>query len=243
MKHTPRFHVFERDITNNIIHVFDENILQKMIKVLRLKKDSEVEFVDHENSIIYKSICTFLTKDEAEFKITEKIVIDKIIDSPSITIAQALPKSGKIEEVIRSNTELGVNKFILFGSDFSQVKFKNIEHKLDRFEKIVSEATLQAERLDTPEVVILENFQKALLFENFDYVFVLHSRKIKESKNLNDFKIKNNYKILIVCGPEGGFSDKEINFAKESKAQIIFLDTYILRCEHAAFAAASKLLI
>ncbi len=115
--------------------------------------------------------------------------------------------------------------------------------KIDRWQKIAEMASKQSGRDIIPKVEGIIDIKK--LCEEickFDLVLLAY-----ENENENSFKqelqqIKNtkeNLKIAIIIGPEGGIEEAEVRALESSGAKVISLGKRILRTETVALAMAS----
>lgn len=149
-----------------------------------------------------------------------------------LTLAQALPKQGKMETIIQKACELGVSRIVPFRSRYSQVKLdkKQIAKKLERWNKISEEACRQCRRISLPQISQLVNFED--LFAEDNEVWLAYEGNecipiktaVKENSNKN---------ITLVIGSEGGFSEEEIALANSRKAKTVSLGPRVLRTETA----------
>ena len=155
--------------------------------------------------------------------------------SLQVTIAQALPKGDKLDDVVRSCTELGVSHFIVFPSDRSIVKWedKKLSDKMRRLESLVKEAAETAFRTKIPLVEYRQSLADVMRKPNI----IALSESEKEFKTLKS-AIQEPQTLLV--GPEGGWSPREVELLLP---YAVTLGPRVLRTEHAGFAAAAKLLI
>lgn len=152
-----------------------------------------------------------------------------------ITLAQCLPKGKKMDLIIQKATELGVNHIIPVISERSIPKIEEKEdRKLEHWGMIAKEAAEQSGRSRIPEISHLLHFTE-LLKEVKNYKLALIPWE-GEKKNRITGSLANGLtgKLLIVIGPEGGFSSNEIQQAKKMKIKPVSLGKRILRCETAA---------
>ena len=183
----------------------------------------------------------------------EKIILDILEKSKSkelkykINLYQGMPKSDKMEFIIEKAVELGVFSIIPVDMDFSISKFndKNKSSKILRYNKISKSASEQSKRSIIPEVRDNMNFSEMIMSiknDRFNIIFYENAEGIELThKFLNDLKnnIVENENINIIIGPEGGFSDKEIELAKNNNVHILSLGERILRTETAAISSLS----
>jgi 16S rRNA (uracil1498-N3)-methyltransferase len=202
--------------------------VDKLRKVLRLSAGAEIAILPNDGTIIR---CEF----------SGRVAIPKSVESPDVeakvhlTVAQALPKADKIDEIVRACTELGVSKFVLFPSERTIVQWdqKKIANRLTRLSTIAREAAEVSFRTRLPEIVYLSGL-KEVISQSPECTVLSESET--ELKPLS----KNGIKRVIVVGPEGGWSGKELQMIGDRGAT---LGPRVLRVDHAAAAAAAILLL
>jgi len=244
MHNIPRFYISKSQIKRKRFLLEDERIVRHICLVLRLKKGDKIILFDGKGGE-YQATLGFLSRKQ----VAGIIETEKFVESDAnikITLAQSLPRAGKLDDVIRMNTEVGVQDFILFESEYSVAKTESVnEQKLQRLTKVALEAIRQSEGSIVPEIKGAISFQELLGKTGFDSKILLHSRMIEGSQNLINIKnkVKSDSKILIIIGPEGGFSPKEITLAQKNGCQITHLNLPILRTETAGVVVSSYLLL
>jgi len=208
---------------------FEKNEAYHIHKVLRKKEgDSLVGF---DEDFHYKLKINGIEDDSIECIILEKI--DKNAElSKNVILCIALSKKNKFEFLLEKSVELGVKEIWCFPSAYSVVKIKDIEKKQDRYEKIILSAVKQCERTHIPEIKIYDSFEEILLClpkENAQQIF-LHP--YNSSEKISEIPLKKD-NIFVFIGPEGGFSPKEVDIARDSGFQFAHLGRRILRLETA----------
>ena len=140
-----------------------------------------------------------------------------------------------MELIIQKFTELGGYSITPTKTEFivSDISGKE-DKKVARWQKIALEGAMQSKRSFIPVINSPEKFKDAILNAKGVKLLLYEGGGIP-LKEL----IKGNEDISIFVGPEGGFSEKEVNFAKENGAFIVTLGKRILRTETAPLAAAS----
>lgn len=153
-----------------------------------------------------------------------------------VTLAQGLPKGEKIEWILQKGTELGAARFLPFSSERTVVKLdgNKASKKQTRWSKIVKEAAEQAHRGNIPELVQPISW-KALLAEipHYDLALIAYE---KGGEALGKVLASPAKSILLIIGPEGGFSESEVLAASSTGAMPITLGNRILRTETAAIS-------
>lgn len=169
--------------------------------------------------------------------------INKILDysnelKSKVTLVYGLPKGDKFELVIQKATELGVNEIIPYNAKRSivQIEPKKVDSKLERWNKIVHDASMQSKRnvqpiiykpMDLNEVLKLNADLKLIAFEEESY-----NGQETLFKVLN--QDLNNKQIILMVGPEGGFENYEVDKLVEQGFIRVSLGKRILRSETAA---------
>ncbi len=157
----------------------------------------------------------------------------------NVTIAQGMPKFDKFEMVIQKTTELGVTEIIPVLSERSLIKIdtKIERKKLDRYKKIAKEAAEQSHRFKIPKIIAFMSLKEFIKYsESYDYKLVAYEASSdSDETNFKRFikTIKENEKMVIFIGPEGGISEKELLLLTENDFKVISLGNRILRTETA----------
>jgi 16S rRNA (uracil1498-N3)-methyltransferase len=159
-----------------------------------------------------------------------------------IIVAQAFLKEKKMDDLVRKLCELGITRWIPFFSKRSIARpdAKRMEARSRRWQRIATEAVKQCRRVDTPQITDALSFEEMLGFsQNCDLRIVFWEN---ESSLLTaDLASQDNppEKILLMLGPEGGFTDQEIERLQNSGFISAGLGPRILRAETATIAAAT----
>jgi len=159
-----------------------------------------------------------------------------------ITVAQGVPKGQKMDFVVEKLTELGTAAIVPFYSEHS-VALESGQGKLDRWRRLAKTAAAQCGRCQVPEV--REPLAFAAMVETFSkYDCVLFPWELAGDAPLRDVlapMIAGAKSVLVVVGPEGGFTHSEVEAAERSGARVIGLGRHILRTETAALVVVALL--
>ena len=169
-------------------------------------------------------------------------IIDKIDSEENkikVDIYQGLPKADKMELIIQKSIELGVNAIIPVEMKRCVVKLdlKSENKKIERWQKIAESAAKQSGRNFVPEIRNIVKIEEiAKLTNTYDSIIVCYENE-KENYIKNELlKLKNkeNVKIAVVIGPEGGLEEKDVEYLKQNGASVVTLGNRILRTETVA---------
>ena len=164
-----------------------------------------------------------------------------------ITVAQALPKVGeKMEQVIQRGTEIGASKFWVYSSERSLTHLTGDrqEKRLVRWAEIVKTAAEQAHRAILPALTISGDLRDVLASASeYDTAFLAYEGETETLlKSALQEMNETPARVLVIVGPEGGFSDTEIKAARKAGVQTISLGPRILRTETAALVLTAQIL-
>ncbi len=220
------------------------NDCNHVTNVLRMKVGDNI-LVSYQN---ISNLCEII--ELSPKSVRAKIIEENFQDTSlciDLVLMQGLPKSDKMELIIQKAVELGVNEIIPVETSRSIVKLlgNKKDSKIARWQSIAESGAKQSKRTVIPTVSPVISFSEALkVAKNFD-LFILPY----ESKNgMQDTKsalqeIKPGMKIGVFIGPEGGFSQEEVEKAQGVGAKIISLGKRILRTETAAITSLSMLML
>lgn len=169
-----------------------------------------------------------ITKDKLTVKIRETVKNEATPDK-KITLYQGSCKQGKNEFIVQKAVELGISRIVFFKSDFVTEKEVNVE----RLRKIATEALKQCGRADSVEVEFTDYFNAV---DNCENAVMFYEGECENT--LSD--IGNAVSALFV-GSEGGFSEREVVYARERGLKTITLGKRILRAETASVVATSMI--
>lgn len=155
-----------------------------------------------------------------------------------ITLCQALLKSQAMDYVVQKTSELGVDRLFPFFSERTVVRFDGdmSANKLRRWSEISLSATKQSDRLVPAEIGPVSPFENLVVQmkeEDALKVILWEEEGAKDLKGLLRASSPEG-KFIGIVGPEGGFSNEEIQVAGEAGFISASLGYRILRSETAA---------
>lgn len=238
----PHFFITTSDISDDTISVKDKSTLHHLSKVLRVKKGEELLLVD-ENQTQYKTQITQILSDKIIVEILEKKKSQHSL-KVNLYLAQGVLKSDAQSLIIQKATELGVKGVIPLSCTNTVVKDSVIDAKIKKWSKVAFEAVKQCERTDIPKIFERKSLEEILKDETFKTKIACVERSQKSSlKNfLKTFNNEENGNILVIIGPEGGFTQKEIELFEKYDCMKVSLGKLILRAETAVITALSNII-
>lgn len=238
------FYVKNDQIYENTIKIIGEDV-NHLKNVLRYEIGDEIQVCDEEQKRYYTKIENF-TSDEIYLTIL-KVDENSTELNVKVTLYQGLPKADKMELIIQKCTELGVHEVVPVITDRAIVKIdeKNEKKKIERWNKIGLEAAKQSGRQAIPKIeniTKLENIVENL--SKYDIVIVPYECEKDSTLKAQLKKLdKNVESIAIVIGPEGGFSEKDLEILEKCPNMYkVSLGKRILRTETAGIATMAMIL-
>ena len=197
------------------------------VRVVRLRQGEEVEVFDREGNAA-KGTVMALEKDRAVIMTGDA---QPSRESPlAVHLAMAIIQLEKFELVLQKATELGVRSIIPLVTDRIELRAERYAGKMERWQKIVFEAVKQSGRTRVPS---LEEPVK------FAEVAGRPGTKIVFDADAEPSRVEPLDGITLFVGPEGGWSDEELQLARERQCVFQRLGPRRLRAETAAIAAVA----
>ncbi len=209
--------------------------------VLRLKPGDELLLFDGKGLESRTVIRGFGDKTVlVEIVATEEIMDD----SPPLILAQALPKENKMDFIVQKSTELGASSIIPFTSSRTVPKLdpEKALKRVERWRKIAGEAAKQcgASRVpDISEIVPFVGMFYKLPLESIKLFFWEEESTCGIREALGSEEKLKSAPLFIVVGPEGGFSRREVDQARDRGFRTVHLGRRILRAETAPLVILS----
>lgn len=243
-----KFFINENQKKENTIQIIGEDV-NHIKNVLRLKEGDKIQIGVKETQINYLCKILELSKEIIETEIIDEMKRN-VESSVYLHILQGIPKFEKMEMVIEKCTEIGVSEItpIFMKRTIVKLEEKAKEKKLVRWKKIAEVAAKQSKRDIIPKInspFLIKNVFSIL--QNYDIVLVAYENEMENTlkQELHKLKLenkKNNLKIAVFIGPEGGIDDTEINFLKKQNVKVISLGKRILRTETAPIVVSANIL-
>lgn len=207
-------------------YCLDESQAHHLFDVLRTSPSETVRLVWNEE--------VYLAHPEEKpylFVFGKEEVRPRLVD---VTLCCALIKQDKWEWMLQKAAELGVSKIVPFSSERTVVMLDQHKEmkKLERWSTILESACKQCNRAD---LVMLEPVQTISTLQDYkSQVSLTAYEKEGSSHHLANYLCHNPESLTVVIGPEGGFTDREIEQLSDMGFGLCSLGNSILRAETAA---------
>lgn len=230
-----RFFINPTRIRNNCGVITDQEA-RHISMVLRLKPGDSIELFDGEGMVYHAEITT-LDKSTVETKILASQRYHPL--PPFLSVVQSLVKGNKMDLIIQKATELGVSEIWPAISQHCAVTSATA-NQISRWQRIAHESCKQCDRptplhihdaVHLPDLLsqAAESSAKIMLWEN------------ESTTTLHDIDLNSSERVILLIGPEGGFSKPEVEAAILHGFQPVSLGPRILRAETAAIAGITIL--
>jgi len=201
--------------------------LHHAARVSRVREREIVELIDGRGAAA-EALVRAVTRSAVELEILGTAVPAR--ESPlAIELAPAIIQPERIELVLQKSCELGVSRVTPVISARIDTKPERIPGKLDRWRRILVEATKQSGRARVPELGDPEPFAALVAREGPRVLFDADAEETRTIGNAPE-------RIVVLIGPEGGWSEDELELARERGCEIRRLGPRRLRAETAAIA-------
>lgn len=210
-----------------------------LISVLRCRTGDNFIVFDGKGNC-FLAVITETRRHQVMANVLEAFSCD--MESPLYCIlAQGILRGEKMDMVVQKTTELGVHEIVPLTTERSQLKDTG---KVKRWRRISEEAARQSGRSMVPHIhepIDLKKFLLSLVSDPPVRGFIFYeeggtklSTAVKELHRGQDSGFS---RMLVLIGPEGGFSREEVGLAEERDLRVVSLGKRVLRAETAAISA------
>ncbi|MDA3905922.1 MAG: 16S rRNA (uracil(1498)-N(3))-methyltransferase [Bacteroidales bacterium] len=222
------------EIKNNEFYQLNEDESKHAVRVLRLNIDDEVWLTDGKGTMIQAKVLENHPK-RCNLQIVKRIT-DYGKRNYHLHLAVAPTKNiSRFEWFLEKATEIGVDEITPILCEHSE----RDTIKTGRLNKVITAAVKQSLKAYHPKLNSIKKFSE-FIKEQKKSKMLLAWCNATEDERIETFA-KSNEDILIFIGPEGGFSDNEIEEAKLANIKLVSISTSRLRTETAAIVASCSL--
>jgi 16S rRNA (uracil1498-N3)-methyltransferase len=218
----------------------DEREAHHARSVLRFKIGDEAELFDGKGSFARGR---FVQVDKKAVRLEAGSLTSEKRYPLEIHLAQAVPHKNKLDEIIQKSEELAVSKVILLKSERAVFEFKrsSFAKLLERLHLLILEGAKQSRNNFLMEVSGWETVESLTkTFSSYARVFLMSPEAVFEPDPFKEL-LSVSKPILVLIGPEGGFSPGEEDAFLIAGAFPISLGSILLKCDTAAVSAVSIL--
>ena len=213
--------------------ILEKSSSHHLIKVLRKKEGDQIVLFDGKgNSCL--GVISKIYRSEVQLDITD-IFKKSLRSGIEINLGQALIKNDPFNLTIQKATELGVTSFHPLITERSELKIKMTRNRSSRWNLIARGACEQCGENWLP--IIEDPIKLDRWAANVESKIKIVLYPNSENK-ISDFKYKDSVSLAI--GPEGDFSDYEVDSLTEKGFIPVSIGKRILRAETAAISAISS---
>ena len=215
----------DQNITGEDMSIRDKELLHRLSGVMRYKAGETLKLFNNKNNFDYvyvvkelnkkEGYLTFLSKEENVSSVTQKV-----------NVYAAIVKSD-FDDMIREMVELGVNDIYPIISD----RVIRTELNYERLNKIIIEASEQCGRVNIPKLSGISKLKDFTLLTSLNICY--HTKEVSQENKINNVTQEELVKNIFI-GPEGGWSDSEIEWFLENNFEFKTLKTNTLRAKTAA---------
>lgn len=206
------------------------------VHVMRYKNGDRIQLFDGLGNE-FRAVITQVGKKEISFEIVEQLGHSPR-PQPPITVAAALPKGDRQKFMIEKLVELGCDRLVPLITQRSVAVASS--SALQRLQRGIVEACKQCCRnhlMDVSQASSVENLIRDWSGQNTRNLLACPA----SDTGINDLVLDFAQPVMIAIGPEGGFSEQEMNEFQDARWTSVRLAEHVLRTETAAIIAAGLL--
>ncbi len=228
----PHFFIKQENLNSGFIRINDNENYRHIARALRARAGETLLLID-EKQIQYETVITEITANEILCRVNKSYPSKRDLDF-DLFLAQSPLRSDSQLTVMEKSTELGIRGVFPVLTDNCAVKKETAISKTEKWQKVMYEASKQCERAKVPTCYPLSTLEEVIK-NDFDRRIVFGERSTEQSlkQYLTKNPVKKGEKILVIIGPEGGFSQKEFDFFRKNNLPVISLGDLILKADTA----------
>lgn len=228
----PHFFIDSKNKLDNKIIINDSENYRHIARALRARVGEKLLLID-ESQIQYETSITEINSNEIICEIDKFYPSKRDLDF-DLYLAQSPLRSDAQLTIMEKATELGIRAVYPVITDNCALNKSVLEKKHEKWQKVMYEASKQCERAQIPTCFEPTTLKK-VLEKDFDKILVMAERstEISFKEYLQQNPIKKGEKVIVIIGPEGGFSQAEFDLFKNKSLPLISLGDLILKAETA----------
>ncbi|MGN1152631.1 MAG: RsmE family RNA methyltransferase [Candidatus Gastranaerophilaceae bacterium] len=237
----PHFFINSKNKNGNMIRINDSSNYQHIVKSLRTSVGEKLLLID-ETEVEYLTIIEEITKTEIVVKIIDSYKSTRKLDF-ELYLAQSPLRSEAQNVIMEKATELGITAVYPIYTDNCALKKTVIEQKVEKWQNIMYAASKQCERANIPICNPLTTLDEVVNTIKFNKILALCERNAEKSLKmyLRENPISKQEKVLLIIGPEGGFSEDEFEYFRTHSINMLSLGDLILKAETAVITTIGNI--
>jgi len=201
-----------------------------LFRVLRVKIGQEFDVAA--DGVLRVAKVVFASHDQVEFELGAEVESAAL---PQVTVYLSIFKFDRMEWALEKLTELGVSHIVpMIAQRTEEHLAKAAAKRVERWRKIAREASQQARRIAPPEIAEPVALKKAIAQEQGSRIVLSEE---EETISLKSALRECSPPLALAFGPEGGWSETELELFKTTEWKPASLGHTILRAETASIAA------
>jgi len=213
--------------------------------VLRLQRGEEVYVFDGEG-LEYRCVIAELKRDSVKVDLLDQVKPARPESRLDLILSVALLKGEKFDLVVQKATELGATRFIPILTNRADVRIRSgddAKRKLMRWQRIALEATKQCGRARLMKIDAAVAFEELIerVGQRDELRLMFAERGGSSFSQVLKDLASTRTKVIAIIGPEGGWTDAEMDEANKKSWRIVTLGGRTLRAETAAIVAVTLL--
>ena len=229
--------IFLEKITDELTISGDE--AHHLAYSLRARRGDKITAVDGAGNCAVIELIDFDREKIKARRISEfkKVIVDK-----KIILADCLPKQSRFDNIIEKATELGVEKIQPLISERTIARPRG--NKLERWQRIAKESAEQCARDTIPAIENirkLDDWLKEITPLAEDTLFLFCWELEQDTTVREILSVNKDKNIIVLIGPEGGFSEREVQMIKSAGGVSVTLGKRILKTDTAAISVLAMI--
>jgi 16S rRNA (uracil1498-N3)-methyltransferase len=205
-----------------------------LARVLRARVGQEFDISTSES--VRRARIASITANRVEFELGEAVAESVL---PEITILLAVFKFDRMEWAIEKCTELGVSRIVpVIARRTDQHLASAAIKRAERWQRIARQSAEQSRRTNPPEISAPAKLTEVLNTTKGLRIVLAESEKQTLLRDVLQSDSSSG-EIALAVGPEGGWTEEEVQSFKKTDWISVSLGSTILRAETAAIAATA----
>lgn len=234
-----RFFISSHSIVGQTAIITDATQVHHMRDVLRLGEGKVVMLCDEKGNE-YTAVIKKIAAGALHLTVKEKRAVS-ISKHCKFSVACAIPKNVKMDDIVDKLTQLGVDAIIPTITERVIVRLhaQKAQERVLRWRKIAEKAAQQSQRATITHIEAVRDLKSVIKdAAGFDIKLIptLAGQRIHLREAIGELTRRS---IFVLIGPEGDFTDEEVKLAIEAEFVPVTLGDLVLRVDTAAIAVAS----